>query len=395
MIGLAVLVIDASRFSNLHTALQKGADALALAGAAELDRKPTAITRADAAIANLVANKHKFSTAGLATVTVVEQAVSDEPAGQRRDCHWQQLRDDRPGARSLRRGDGHHADAQHDLPGLAPRRRQHRNHRRARSQDSTPRFASSCRCSSAIPGKAPARRSSTLSRAASERRRQIKMQLGSGGESQYFPGNYGWLDSPNFGNGGEGANALRDALASVQPTACFVQNGVSQRTGNIDNANKAINIRFDMWDGPFNKTSTNPSYARPRTSARVICPRMRKAATPATSRRPTRTTTSWDRDTAYPDAGGRLGNGDWDFEAYWTTNYGTVIPERLEQHARQPPSRYQVYRHELGAESVETAAVGGQCRRAKGHARVLLRRRRSATIRTGASSTLPSSTAPV
>src|SRR6185436_4585386 len=68
LVGFALLAVDAARLQNLQTSLQKGADALALAGAAELDRKPTAIERADAAIANLVSNKHKFSTIGLATV---------------------------------------------------------------------------------------------------------------------------------------------------------------------------------------------------------------------------------------------------------------------------------------------------------------------------------------
>ena len=54
LIGTAVLAIDAARLSNLQTFLQNGADALALTGAAELDRKPTAITRANAAMASLV-----------------------------------------------------------------------------------------------------------------------------------------------------------------------------------------------------------------------------------------------------------------------------------------------------------------------------------------------------
>src|SRR5947199_10783699 len=67
--GTALLAVDASRLFNLQTALQKGADALALAGAAELDRKPNSITRANAAIASLVVNKDKFGTGTPATIT--------------------------------------------------------------------------------------------------------------------------------------------------------------------------------------------------------------------------------------------------------------------------------------------------------------------------------------
>jgi hypothetical protein len=50
IVGLAVLALDGSRYMSLQTQLQNGADALALAGAAELDRTPTAIERANKAI---------------------------------------------------------------------------------------------------------------------------------------------------------------------------------------------------------------------------------------------------------------------------------------------------------------------------------------------------------
>jgi Putative Flp pilus-assembly TadE/G-like len=50
IIGVAVLAIDGARYMELQTQLQNGADALALAAAAELDRTPTAIQRAMNAI---------------------------------------------------------------------------------------------------------------------------------------------------------------------------------------------------------------------------------------------------------------------------------------------------------------------------------------------------------
>src|SRR6516162_1123486 len=46
IIGVAVLALDGARYMGLQTQLQSGADALALAAAAELDRTPTAINRA-------------------------------------------------------------------------------------------------------------------------------------------------------------------------------------------------------------------------------------------------------------------------------------------------------------------------------------------------------------
>src|SRR5262245_57486935 len=63
IVGLCVLALDGSRYMSLQTQLQKGADALALAGAAELDRMPTAIARATNAINNLVTNSSLFGSA--------------------------------------------------------------------------------------------------------------------------------------------------------------------------------------------------------------------------------------------------------------------------------------------------------------------------------------------
>jgi Flp pilus assembly protein TadG len=56
IIGLSALALDASRLMSVQTQLQNGADALALAGAAELDRRPDSIIRAQAAIRDLVHN---------------------------------------------------------------------------------------------------------------------------------------------------------------------------------------------------------------------------------------------------------------------------------------------------------------------------------------------------
>src|SRR5712675_2893431 len=60
IVGLSVLALDGARYMSLQTQLQNGADALALAGAAELDRLPDARTRAVRAIENLVANGTLF-----------------------------------------------------------------------------------------------------------------------------------------------------------------------------------------------------------------------------------------------------------------------------------------------------------------------------------------------
>jgi len=62
IIGFSVLALDGARYMSLQTQLQNGADALALAGAAELDRMPTSIIRAIDAINNLVTNSSLFGS---------------------------------------------------------------------------------------------------------------------------------------------------------------------------------------------------------------------------------------------------------------------------------------------------------------------------------------------
>src|SRR6202030_3559850 len=68
VVGVAVLALDGARFMSLQTQLQNGADALALAGAAELDRLPDAEVRAVSAINSLLANSTLFGAGADRTV---------------------------------------------------------------------------------------------------------------------------------------------------------------------------------------------------------------------------------------------------------------------------------------------------------------------------------------
>ena len=67
IVGLSALALDASRLMSVQTQLQNAADALALAGAAELDRRPDSIIRAEAAIRGLIANPvaHKLKAGAI------------------------------------------------------------------------------------------------------------------------------------------------------------------------------------------------------------------------------------------------------------------------------------------------------------------------------------------
>ena len=365
LIGTAVLAVDASRLSILATTLQKGADALALAGAAELDRKPTAITRANAAIANMVANQHKFAAGSPATIVTSSVRY----------------------LKSLPANDISVIDSTHETadPALA----------RFVEVTVAPQTLNTILPASFIGGAisvtATARAVAGFDAAVCQftpmficnpyegspggisvwdavnnptyRRRQLKLQLGAGGTSQYFPGNYGWLDSPNFGGGSNGANALRDALAMVSPPTCFVQNGVSQKTGNISSADAAINTRFDLWSGPYNNAHSNSAYRPARN--------VRKGYVPGNGSNGVCNAQATDpndnklrQDDSFPHASGRMGTGNWDFDAYWATNFGSA-PKPTDPTTgvaysnANRPSRYDVYRREIDANMMGTAAQSG------------------------------------
>ncbi len=63
LLGFSLLIIDVGRSSNLHTDLQNAVDAMALAGARELDGRDDAISRAQTSIEK-IANSAAFSGGG-------------------------------------------------------------------------------------------------------------------------------------------------------------------------------------------------------------------------------------------------------------------------------------------------------------------------------------------
>src|SRR5262249_15904839 len=70
IVGLSVLAVDGARLMSLQTQLQNGADALALAGAAELDRLSDSETRARTEIKHLLTNSTLFGSGTSRTISV-------------------------------------------------------------------------------------------------------------------------------------------------------------------------------------------------------------------------------------------------------------------------------------------------------------------------------------
>jgi hypothetical protein len=148
----------------------------------------------------------------------------------------------------------------------------------------------------------------------------------------------------------------------VHPQTCFIQNGVSQKTGNISSADAAINTRFDLWSGPYNNDHGNPAY-RPAQNVRkgYVPGNGSNGACNAQATDPN--VNKLGQDDSFPYASGRMGTGDWDFDSYWSTNFGSTAKPAdasgVGYSNTNRPSRYDVYRHEIAANLTGSGAQGG------------------------------------
>jgi Flp pilus assembly protein TadG len=356
LIGFSLLAVDASRLYNLSTHLQKGADALALAGAAELDLKPDAITRADAAIANMVANQHKFSNAGTVNVAVASKRyLSALPSSDATGLASAAVTTDPVEARFVEV-----TVTTQTLTTLMPASflggsNTATSAARAVAGHNTVvcKFTPVYICN-------PYESASELFESANDpakRRRLIELRRNHGGTAaQNSPGNYAFLDPPGSPN----ETSLRETLGKVNPGTCFVQNGVSVRPGFISSARQGLNVRFDLYEGNMNGAKSDQNY-RPALNVRKgykyknlknknACD-MEPGSPPDFMKFP--------RDNCFasnscPYMGGRMGDGDWDLAGYWSSNFsGKPAPPA-------GSSRYEVYRYEIDNNLVGTQSLGGE-----------------------------------
>ena len=356
LMGGALLAVDASRLFNLQTLLQKGADSLALAGAAELDIKPTAITRANAAIANLVQNQHQFSDAGVTQIAVSNvRFLSGLPADDALVIDSSYDTTDPAQARYVEV-----TVTVQNLTSVFPASFLGGSDTVTAGARAVAGFQAAVCQFTPIFMCNPFEGSGMSIFAAianpAIRRRQIVLRKKGGGTSQYAAGNYGFLQPP----GGEmGANVLREMLALVHPPACFIQPGVSVRPGFIASADQGLNVRFDMYDGALNGKKNNPAF-RPAKNVRKGYGYTGNAcqASPDPDNAGLQ---GLGDDTCFatdscPHMGGRMGDGDWDIDGYKLANNLAAIPYSNVN----PGSRHEVYLYEMANAMVNTASSGGE-----------------------------------
>ena len=367
LIGGAALSIDVSRIYNLDHDLQSGADALARAGAAELDRRNDSIARSNRAINTLVSNGQKFGNLGPGQVAVDSiRYLKTLPAN-----------DYDPVTAAMVTTDA--SEAQYVEISISP----------VTVDVLFPSSVVNAFSSATLDAKSVAGYSQGICGAApifvcnpfegtntsiyaamhyrDFRRRLVRFKTSGGGNSQYGPGNYGFLDV-----GGGGASALRDAMAVDVPDICLSStSGVTTKPGNVASVHQGFNTRFDIYNGSFNSKKNDAAYA-PAANVTKGYSYTGNACNGA----PNPLAFGLPKDDCFltnscPHMDGRMGGGAWDFVSYVEINHnaasqlniaGTTYTFDYISHTVTPaniPTRYEVYRWEIDNNSIPGAVSYG------------------------------------
>jgi Flp pilus assembly protein TadG len=367
IVGLSMLALDGARLMSLQTQLQNGADALALAGAAELDRLPDAETRARTAIQHLLTNSTLFGSGTSRTIAVSNiKFYSRLPANDASPMS--------AGTPATGPGNARFVLVSVrpvTLPTILPAAFF------GGASTVTTTASAVAGFDQVVCGVTPIyvcnpyesdgmtydQATEALQRAAanpSDQGRLLRLHQYNGNAS-YAADDYGFLESPTLGSD---EVSLIDSLAAVRPAACFRQRGVNFRPGLVRSAREGFNVRFDIYEGAMSEKYNDSNY-RPAQNVRKgyvvasdenqnACTARRGANWPIGSG-PNRVTglpldRSWPIDS--------MGEGNWDFDSYWQVNHGdSEAPQNLNGGV---PSRYRVYRYEIEQGRVADVSMGGE-----------------------------------
>lgn len=372
LLGGAALSVDATRLYNMDQDLQSAADAFSRAGAAELDQRADSLTRANRAIASLVNNEQKFAVDGRANVRVGSiRFLKSIPEKDYQDIISDQITTDPSQAKYV------------EVKIVPERVSMLFPQGVVRSVTSIELEAvSTAGFSQDICGVAPVficnpfedSATTTIYEAmedSSFRRRQVVLKS-QGPNARYSAGNFGYLD-PFEGN--SGASKIGDAIAVDTPNVCLSKSrGIKLRPGSINSISQAFNVRFDMYEGSYNKVKSDPAYA---PAANVV-----KGYTPKKNDTCKITANSdalgMPRDDSFNNASSNssasqehLGSGDWDFVEYMRINHNYMRSLTIEgitytlnynsgrSSPSAPPSRYALYRWEIDNNSIPGALTYG------------------------------------
>jgi len=370
IIGMAALALDGARYMSLQTQLQNGADALALAGAAELDRLPDSEARGVRAVRSLLANSTLFGAGPDKNVQVAAiQFFSQIPATDDDPVSAGILASDPTSARfvsvavkpvtlgtifpaGLFGGSSAITSGASAVAGFDQVVCQF-----------PPLFVCNPYEGDGMTYQAATAALQAATADPTIRRRLIRLHQYRGA-NEYAAGDYGFLESPTLGRDDA---ALIDAIAKVRPTACFLQRSVNFRPGFVSSAREGFNVRFDIYEGAMAGNKNDLNY-RPAENVRKGYVGGACRSLPATNwpiGSPPNQATGLPLDRTWPYLNGRMGAGDWDFSTYWQVNHsgdGRTPPTVNGAPASDanPPTRYDVYRYEIDQGFVSDRSPGGE-----------------------------------
>ena len=169
---------------------------------------------------------------------------------------------------------------------------------------------------------------------------------------------------------------MGESLASVEPAACFRQDGVETKTGSTNSVHKAINVRFDLYANGLPGSWKSSSEFRPAKNVTKGYLKTGGGGGGGGGGNPCNV----DLDTSSPlkamgfpidsaIGSNRIGNGTWDFEAYWDLNHGnrdgvynaTSDGNTTGWDNGNLPTRHDVYRWEIDNAAIPNkSSVGGE-----------------------------------
>lgn len=382
-IGMALLVLDIGRGNNAHSDLQAAADALALAGARELDGGADAIDRAKAAMTNLTNTVSYLDTGGSSSQDLV---YADEDGNEFRVVFLTDIPDsddtvlDADYLDDNATSDG--TQAAYVWVG-------------AQADDLTSFFFNPItRARETVPVGASA--VATYTSAACDvtplyicnpfESSHINLQdafaagqlhgrlikLHPKGNATESPGNFGFLQvTGRNDNTTASANAIRTIFAGAYNPTCYDAKLVTTKPGAATSIAQGINVRFDIYAGPFSNNASSYPPAQNVRKGYVYSGSNSCNASLTTN-------TSWampfppNATMAAPGsgaAGAFVGSGNWDIATYWAVNHPsrTLTQAMLDEMNSMPgaaspgstvPSRYDVYRYEIDHNMVSDLSVG-------------------------------------
>ena len=386
IIGASLLALDGARLIGLQTQLQSAADAYALAGAAELDRLPDSIDRANQAIDVMMKNQNSENVGdGGASVTIGRRRfLSSLPAS------------DNPVTSAYETSDPTLARfvevtvtpvAMHTIipaPFL--------NLASTVTTDAQAVAGYDQVLCNAVPllvcnpfeeaGMSNYEATQALvdaSNNAAGQRKLIRLAGTSNKSAPYGPGDFGYL-SPATGSlpaaacGPGAGDGMPQGLAAIQAPACFKMSAVDLRPENDPIAMDGLNTRFDIYANSFTSCAGYPPDQNVRKGYTTVGNANWCKASPSAANwpiaNPNATPLPVDQNMIATGNSGQqvlnqtvaTGSGTWDCAAYWSEAHpassGHAAPMGCTSAATI--SRYQVYQYEIASNYLGDRSRGAE-----------------------------------